>query len=318
MQTTISILIPAYNAEKTIKRTLDSILNQTLLPFEIVIVNDGSTDKTQDILNEYENNKLFKIIEQSNAGVAISRQVLIENSTGEYLLFCDADDYYERNTIETIERALEREKVDLLVFGYTLLKKNCTKTITKRKLSKGFYTKKEYKKHHIKGLTDLYYSSLWNKCLKRKLIIKYPRLYFQHTMEDVIFNVEYMNRVETIYVTEKELYIHDQRADSLTRGNKSDSIQNIEDAFSTYQYLYKVLKITYPDMILEEKQYIYRMLLDLCERAKEIESKETYLKIKYSTIFTEIETNLKYKRYYVISKLVVNKCIQFTKNIVKL
>ena len=60
MQTTISILIPAYNAEKTIKRTLDSILNQTLLPFEIVIVNDGSTDKTQDILNEYENYKLFK------------------------------------------------------------------------------------------------------------------------------------------------------------------------------------------------------------------------------------------------------------------
>ena len=316
MKTTISILIPAYNAEKTIKRTLDSILNQTLLPFEIVIVNDGSTDKTQDILNMYKNNKLFKIINQSNAGVAISRQVLIENSTGEYLLFCDADDYYERNTIETIEHTLEREKVDLLVFGYTLLKKNCTKSITKRKLSEGLYSKKEYKKYHIKGLTDLYYSSLCNKCLKRKLIIKYPSLHFQHTMEDVIFNVEYMNRVESIYVIEKDLYVHDQRADSLTRGNKSDSIQNIEDAFSTYQYLYKVLKITYPDMIVEEKQYMYRMLLNLCERAKKMDSRETYLKIKHSSIFTEIEMNLGYKRYYAISKVIINKCKQNIKKIV--
>lgn len=293
MKTTISILIPVYNAEKTIKRTLDSILNQTCLPFEVVLLNDGSSDSSLKILEEYQKeNNLFEVYTQQNCGVAITRQNLIEKASGEYLPFCDADDYYEKNTIEQILNVLEKKEVDLIDYGYTLIKKSGNKTILKRQLSEGMHSKSEYGLFHIKGLTDLYYSFLCNKCLKKELIMMNPSLKFQHTMEDVIFNIEYMERCNSIYILEKSLYIHDQTGDSLTRGEKKDSVQNIMDAYETFQYSYNKLKKTYPEYLKNISEYIYQMLISLCDRAKKINEDDTYTYIKNSDFLIQVKNNL--------------------------
>lgn len=309
MKPTISILIPVYNAEKTIERTLDSILNQTVLPFEVLLLNDGSSDSSLKILEEYQKeNNLFKVYTQQNSGVAITRQNLIKKASGDYLLFCDADDYYENNTVELISNILEKENVDLISYGYTLIKKSGNKTVLKRQLSEGIHSKKEYALYHIKGLTDLYYSSLWNKCLKKELIVKNPPLEFQHTMEDVIFNIEYMERCNSIYILEKNLYNYDQIGDSLTRGEKKDTIQNIMDAFETFQYSYSKLKDTYPDYLKDISEYTYQMLISLCDRANKLNEASTYEFIKNSNFLAEIKSNLGFDGRIIVlyKKLVSN------------
>ena len=142
MKPIISVLIPAYNAEKTIEKTLDSLLHQSIQEFEVVIVDDGSSDETQHILEIYKKKSdIFRVYKQNNSGVAATRQKLIEKAKGKYLLFCDADDYYNTNTIETVIKTIEREKPDLLIYGYSLIKENGKKTIKKRKLDEGRYSK---------------------------------------------------------------------------------------------------------------------------------------------------------------------------------
>ena len=113
----ISVLIPAYNAEKTIKRCLDSLMCQTCKEFEVVIIDDGSSDNTFEIIKEYQ--KLnCKIIayKSENCGVSVTRQKLLEISSGDYIMFCDADDYFESNAIERISDLLTRHPVDAIIF----------------------------------------------------------------------------------------------------------------------------------------------------------------------------------------------------------
>lgn len=93
METKISVIIPVYNAEKYLAETLDSVLNQTFTDFEVIAVNDGSTDNSLNILNEYGNkDSRIKIFSNSNSGVSTARNTGIEKASGEYICFIDADD----------------------------------------------------------------------------------------------------------------------------------------------------------------------------------------------------------------------------------
>lgn len=97
----VSVIVPAYNAEKTIIRTLDSIVCQTAKVFEIIVVNDGSVDKTQDLVTDYI--KIYpniKLINKTNGGVSTARNTGIKESRGDLIAFLDADDYWTKNKIE--------------------------------------------------------------------------------------------------------------------------------------------------------------------------------------------------------------------------
>ena len=98
MNIKVSVIIPVYNSEKYIGTCLDSIINQTLQEIEIICVNDGSTDRTSEILQFYrEKDSRIKIIEQENAGAGAARNYGLRNSSGEYLSFLDADDFFEND-----------------------------------------------------------------------------------------------------------------------------------------------------------------------------------------------------------------------------
>src|SRR5690554_5639650 len=111
-----SILIPAYNAENFIAESILSVMNQTYPNWEMIIVNDGSTDNTLDILREYETiDKRIKVINQENKGPLLAREAGIDISTGDYLMFLDADDYYELNTLELVNEEIKMNNPDLLL-----------------------------------------------------------------------------------------------------------------------------------------------------------------------------------------------------------
>ena len=308
MKPIISVLIPAYNAEKTIEKTLDSLLHQSIQEFEVVIVDDGSSDETQHILEIYKKKSdIFRVYKQNNSGVAATRQKLIEKAKGKYLLFCDADDYYNTNTIETVIKTIEREKPDLLIYGYSLIKENGKKTIKKRKLDEGRYSKDNCEQQYINGLTDLYWSALWNKCYKKDIVEKGHVLQFQEIIEDVIFNAEYIGRCKSIYILERNLYNYVQIGESLTRGKKIDSEEKIKDAFATFKYLQEILKKAYPKRSIEVNKYLYKMLVGLCERAKKIGNQNLYLVIINSSFWSEVERKLGLRRYEVLIARVIRK-----------
>jgi glycosyltransferase, family 2 len=112
----ISVIVPTYNAEKYLSLCLDSILNQSYRNIEIVCVNDGSTDNSIDILKDYaKKDSRVKIVSKLNGGLSSSRNCGIENSTGEYLLFVDADDELEKDAILKLYKGITKEPVDAAV-----------------------------------------------------------------------------------------------------------------------------------------------------------------------------------------------------------
>lgn len=97
-----SIIIPVYNVEKYIKKCLDSVFNQSYKDYEVIVVNDGTKDKSMDIVKNYN----VKIINQENQGLSAARNMGVKNANGSYLIFLDSDDYWESNLLEEINKSL--------------------------------------------------------------------------------------------------------------------------------------------------------------------------------------------------------------------
>lgn len=112
----VSVIIPAYNSEQFIAETLDSLVNQTLKDIEVIIVNDGSTDGTQEIVDAYcEKYDIFKSYIKENGGVSKARNYGLERATGEYVVFLDADDTYTEKSLEAFYETAKRTGADLVL-----------------------------------------------------------------------------------------------------------------------------------------------------------------------------------------------------------
>ena len=108
----ISVVVPVYNVEKYLKECIDSIINQTLEDIEIICVNDGSTDSSLEILNNFaEQDNRIKVITQSNQGLSAARNTGIKYANGEYISFIDSDDYIDTSLYETLVKYLPAEMI---------------------------------------------------------------------------------------------------------------------------------------------------------------------------------------------------------------
>ena len=121
----ISIIIPVYNVELYLEECLDSIINQPLKEIEIICVNDGSTDKSLNILEKYEKkDKRIKVINQKNNGVSYARNSGLINALGEYIMFIDSDDYIFPNTLQILYDKIKTSNAELLIFGGNIFPEN--------------------------------------------------------------------------------------------------------------------------------------------------------------------------------------------------
>ena len=108
----VSVLIPVYNVEDYLERCLDSVLNQTLTQIEVICVNDGSTDRSPEILKEYqENDSRIVIVNKQNGGLPSARNAGIEKARGEYVGFVDSDDYVQPNMFENFIRQQKQKSL---------------------------------------------------------------------------------------------------------------------------------------------------------------------------------------------------------------
>lgn len=216
-QKVVSIIIPVYNVEKYLRQCLTSITSQTYSNLEIIIINDGSRDKCNLIIDEFEKqDSRIKSINKENSGISATRNRGIEIATGEYIMFVDSDDWLEPTIIETLVSKIE--DIDLVVCSYNRAYESCM--IPRIFNTEGELSSTEFRRRLI-GLegaelrdpsqTDSLVT-VWGKLYKAE-IIKNKKLQFVSTKEigtceDLIFNLDYVVNIDKIYVINKPLYYY--------------------------------------------------------------------------------------------------------------
>lgn len=210
----VSIVVTVYNLEQYIYECLESIVNQVYQELEIIIINDGSHDKSHEIIENFTyRDKRIRYFNRHNSGVSESRNFAIGVSTGKYIVFVDGDDWLELNTIEHL---MLYSSLDLVICSYN----RCYKDKVKPKILdwSGIYSGVELHRRQI-GLTEteLYdpsnidsLGSCFGKLYKRDIILKYEIQFTSlkkiGTAEDVLFNIEYSKYVDKCMVINEPLY----------------------------------------------------------------------------------------------------------------
>lgn len=121
----VSVIVPVYNTEKYVKKCILSILNQTYKNIELIVVNDGSTDKSIEVADNLLRNNLNSIIiNQKNKGLSEARNEGIKVATGKYIFLLDSDDYIDSNVITTMVKKSEKEDLDVVIGKYNVVYKN--------------------------------------------------------------------------------------------------------------------------------------------------------------------------------------------------
>ncbi len=207
-QPLISIVIPVYNGEKTIIRCVDSVLKQSFERFELIIINDGSNDNTEKILEEYKTkDRRIIVISQSNAGVAAARNVGINRATGKWISFIDADDYLDIDCFKKIFSE-EVQWFDLIFWNYYMVSPTEVKSPFIFSSPKEEYTRDELIKCILDNGENQLLSSACCRLFSNQ-IIKDNKLGFQEgivSSEDRLFMLDYIMCSEKVLEVRKHLY----------------------------------------------------------------------------------------------------------------
>lgn len=160
----VTVTVPVYNTSKYLRKCLDSLAAQTLKDIEIIVVDDGSTDKSGAICDEYgERYDNFTIIHQENGGLAAARQTGLEAATGEYIIVCDSDDWAEPNMYERLYKAAKETEADIVMCGY-IAEYSDGRSIPLQKWFKHLDFE-----GHMKELFGTGYNNSWIRLVRRSL-----------------------------------------------------------------------------------------------------------------------------------------------------
>lgn len=215
----ISIIVPNYNTEKYLSRCLDSLVDQTFKDIEIIIIDDGSTDKSVSIIKKYiGKDSRIKLIEQKNSGVATARNQGLDVATGKYLMFCDSDDWYELNMCQVMYEAIEREKVDVVCcYNFFEFEMGLSPDIKDKRVAEAYFNPSIKGKICIEKSRFQIPVVLWTKIFKKELIDKFAlRFYLLKSQEDTVFWNMYAFVSKTAFYIPNKLYHYFLRGDSLS------------------------------------------------------------------------------------------------------
>lgn len=213
---TISVIIPVYNSEKYIKRCIDSVLAQRGADFEIIAVNDGSTDDTLKILLEYKERITVKDI--ANSGAANARNVGLSSVHGDYVMFLDADDYFLPGAIERVIAVQEEQNADIVRFRYEYVYKDGSSFVPTSQMNMdGFIHKSEFtKKIYPMFFKGIYLNSVCMSMYKREVIENVRFRTDMVTAEDAVFSLEAFNNAKNVRFIQDIIYEYYQSNEGLT------------------------------------------------------------------------------------------------------
>lgn len=264
MNPAVSIIVPVYNAKEYLGRCVDSILGQEYTEFELLLIDDGSSDGSGELCDSYaEKDTRVRVIHKENGGVSAARNLAMENAKGTYLQFADSDDWITPDATKLLVRMAEEDDSDLVISDFY--------RVAGERVSQkgdidadGCMTREQFAAQMMENPADFYYGVLWNKLYRRDIVRKH-RLRMNAEIswcEDFMFNLEYIRCTEKISVLHAPVYYYVKRKGSLvSQGNSlPKTIQMKLTVFEYYHSFYKE--------VLDEEEYekkrlqVYRFLVD--------------------------------------------------------
>lgn len=235
--TKISVIIPVYNVEKYLSKCIESVLAQDFSDYEILLIDDGSTDNSGKICDEYaEKYSAIKVIHQQNNGLGGARNTGIENAQGEYLLFVDSDDTINEKTLSALYDIAVRNNSDIVAFGMNFVDEN-DRIISKRKAINNEV------ENVVSSEKNYYFSADSNTCdklYKRNLFVENNLKYPEHVWyEDLCLNQKIAFYTERVTLTDKIFYNYLQRNNSIMHikntDRNSDMLTVVSDILDFYR-----------------------------------------------------------------------------------
>ena len=211
----ISIIVPAYNVEKYIKACLDSIIIQTYSNFEVIVINDGSTDQTKKMLNEYESNPKIRIFSQENGGLSAARNHGLKLANGELVCFIDSDDSVKSDYLEKLAAPFfEDSDVDITVCGY---QEKFEKSEINHALKSQKITGRQATKDLLIKQQDFDVLA-WNKLYRKKLFVSHHIEYPAGQIhEDNLTTYKLFSHAQKVFYISDVLYIYQRTHSEITK-----------------------------------------------------------------------------------------------------
>lgn len=225
----ISIIVPIFNAEKYLNKCIDSIINQTKKELEILLINDGSKDKTEEIIKSY-SDKRIKYFKNKNQGIGKTRNFGIDKAKGKYLMFLDSDDFLEKNACEELFNKAENNNLDIVICDFYKLYDNNELEEVKQI---------SFENSSLKDNPKILNENLapWAKLYKRELIVKNNIKFIENLKyEDAPFVAEAIDRAKKIGKVDKCLvyYLIHGNSETTIRDEKVFDILKIIDMIRCY------------------------------------------------------------------------------------
>ena len=306
----ISIIITAYNAEKTIEKCLNSILDTQYNDYEIILVNDGSIDNTEKIIELFASDKI-KYYKKENTGVADSRNFGIDKAKGDYITFVDSDDYVSSNYFEGIDKYIN-EDIDIIKRKGIIVNKN-----NQEKIKGGTFEVTTGEDAFNKlCFTDIYLDTLWSYIIKKSLLID-NNLYFEKDRfhEDFGLLPLLILKANKMVSLDDGIYYYVQTDNSIMRENNIDkTIKKAKDALYHYDNILKTIENYNLSNFTKENVRIYctnAILLKVKELKgkeqkwyiKELKNRKVYKNIKVRNIKQLIKKGFLFINIKLYSKL---------------
>lgn len=314
----ISIIVPVYNMEQYLRKSLKSFLDQTMADIEVVIVDDGSRDGSYKIYNQFaKEDSRVKIIKKKNAGVSEARNTGIENATGDFLIFADPDDWMESNCCEVMYSEQVRTNADMVLADVIVVKNG--KPETWNIFSEEFTTSdSQFIKLYQKTCIGYSFNpkpavkwktpglgSPWNKLFRRSIIEENHLRFDPYVMgiyDDNLFTLHYLMYIRTLSYIQVPVYNYMVITNSITRSYKANSLDISE---RIYKRINDFMEETGERDFYREAFYVYVIrrfmrLLDVyfCADNNPKPAKERYKEIKetlgsepYYTAFHTVRLN---------------------------
>lgn len=232
----ISVIVPVYNVEKYLSRCLESLVNQSYDNIEIIVVDDGSTDNSPQIIKKFLNkNDNMRVITQVNQGVSVARNTGLKNAKGKYIMFTDGDDYVDKDFCLAAYTSLMANHSEIVIFNIHVVN-NEKSYLINLGLREGQVSKEQALSTTINA------SFPFNKIYRASLFknISYPvnKLY-----EDIFITYKIINKAKSVSYVDKALYYYVQRNNSTVHHHTSESLT---DYFESSQQLFDFFKQNYP------------------------------------------------------------------------
>ena len=260
-----SVIIPAFNCEETIEKTVDSIAASGIKDYEILIIDDGSTDKTGSICYSLaQKMPSVRCVHQVNAGVSAARNCGIENSQGEYILFFDADDSLDSNSLCNAVSTVEIERPDMLIFGMRFDYYHRGRVYRNDSLIPplaGSICVDSVIQNFEKFYESNSLSSVCNKIFSRASIVKANASFDEDMilMEDFMFSLKVLPCCSDIYCLQEPIYHYRQSEDEKKTYRRLCSINDLPDYLLPFSRQIKSIGVSCSDRFMEN---LYKMLLE--------------------------------------------------------